>query len=538
VENPDVDANQESGGAVGATPGGSGLTDPLPARSWWIPPFLLLFSFLLRIPSFYPSAIDWDESLYFLMAREFLRGKSLYLSVWDHKPPGLYILFAWSELVFGQGVLSPRIAACVFVALSGTLLYRFGRDVLASHAVGVVAALLYVAFSVSNVGLAANSELFFTPFVILGFYLLLIPGGLADGGTRLGWPRLLCAGLCLGCSLQVKYVTVFDLAGLLALVLFFGGRRHVAGPRPRAGSAIAWVSLGALLPFVPCLLYFWRAGHLADYIYANFTANAIHSRDASFSLVALLRLMAGQIKANLLPWCAVLVSPLFVATFRRSAPRSVRDLGLLGTWLSFGFLGVVFTRRINLHNFLQILPELCLIGAYVTVQSVSFGAARDRGRRMLLLLLILIPGAFRPLYDSARASLVPVWEESGGAQKDVPRLLAAYLKGRIDADSYLYVVDTDPILYHLAGARHPTRYIFPPFLLDEHYARVAGIDPLAELERIMRLRPRYVVMLDPGVPSRFHSALDEHLRRDYTKETVIEGVAIYSLAGGQGPAPS
>jgi 4-amino-4-deoxy-L-arabinose transferase-like glycosyltransferase len=496
----------------------------------WVFPLLVMFSFLLRIPSFYSSSIDWDESLYLLMARGLLKGESLYLSVWDHKPPGIYLIFAASELLFGQSVLAPRIAASLFVALSSYLLYRFGRDLLANHAVGLAAALLYAAYSVSNVGLAANTELFFTPFVILGFTLILLRGGLMDRGEIPGRGRLLAAGVCMGIALQIKYVTVFDLLGLLALVLVLA-RREGSGPwRARAVLACGWVVVGsALLSLLP-VLYFWNTGHLSDYVYANFTANAIHSRDSSFSLAALLRLMAGQVKTNLLPWCAVLLAPFFVSVYRKSHPRCLRDLGVLAAWLAFGFVGVVFTRRINLHNFLQILPELCLIGAYVGIGSVWLETSLEKGKRRVLVLLILMMGVFRPVYDSARASLGPAWGEAGEETKDASRLVASYLAGRIEPGASLYVVDCDPILYMLTGASHPTRYVFPPFLTDDHYSRVAGVDPLAELDRIMGQSPRFVVLSAQPHASPFYLKLEDYLRSAYRKETEIERISIYSLA--------
>src|SRR5262245_48135225 len=102
-------------------------------------PIYLLVSFALRLPSFYWTSIDWDESLYFLMAKGLLHGDSLYLTVWENKPPGIYLIFALSQAVFGSTVFAARIAACIAVAVIGELLYRFGRAVLSSREVGLVA---------------------------------------------------------------------------------------------------------------------------------------------------------------------------------------------------------------------------------------------------------------------------------------------------------------------------------------------------------------------------------------------------------------
>ncbi len=82
-------------------------------------------------------------------------------------------------------------------------------------------------------------------------------------------------------------------------------------------------------------------------------------------------------------------------------------------------------------------------------------------------------------------------------------------------DDYLFVAEGDPILYYLTEARIPTRYVLPP-LINDDLAPMIGIDPLAELERIMALRPRYVVLpenyqRDPT----FLARLQAHLAKDY-----------------------
>jgi hypothetical protein len=311
---------------------------------------------------------------------------------------------------------------------------------------------------------------------------------------------------------------------LLFLLVWKGG--HGVFPFRTLRDA-SLVVAGATSTFLPAAIWFWSTGHFSEYFYANFTANWIHSRDASVTMSSMARLMAGQIKTNLLPWCSVLLGPFFIAACRRAHPRCVRDLGVLGTWLAFGMIGVVFTRRINLHNFLQVLPELCLIGSYVTVVGVGAGDVLERGRRRFLVILILSLGMFRPLYDSTRASLAPLWEEPGQEAKDISALLASYLRGKIGRGEYLYVVDNDPILYHLLEAKAPTRFVLPPYLIDEHFVRVAGIDPLAELDRIMHLKPQFVTVIDRENDSPFYAKLRDHLKADYTPETVIEGVFVY-----------
>ncbi len=101
---------------------------------------LVLF---LRLPALPQAVIDWDESVYLLMARSMLQGHVPYTVVWDHKPPGLYVLFALAQLLFGQSVLAIRLLAVAAVTVSCWLLLLYGRRVLGSWAIGGLAALFY-----------------------------------------------------------------------------------------------------------------------------------------------------------------------------------------------------------------------------------------------------------------------------------------------------------------------------------------------------------------------------------------------------------
>ena len=57
---------------------------------------LLFFvaTLVTRIPVLSRSVLDWDESLYFIMAQQWRLGHLPYTTVWDNKPLGIYAIFA------------------------------------------------------------------------------------------------------------------------------------------------------------------------------------------------------------------------------------------------------------------------------------------------------------------------------------------------------------------------------------------------------------------------------------------------------------
>src|ERR1700754_1811877 len=104
-----------------------GMPLDLSASSLW--PLLLMLSaaFLLRAPSFQPSVIDWDESLYLLQAREWLRGGWPLVAIWDIHPVGGPAMVAVALLVFGESVLSVRLLGLLAVTVTAWMLYLIVR---------------------------------------------------------------------------------------------------------------------------------------------------------------------------------------------------------------------------------------------------------------------------------------------------------------------------------------------------------------------------------------------------------------------------
>lgn len=489
----------------------------------------------LRLPALPQSVIDWDESMYLLMARSMLQGHVPYTAIWDNKPPGLFVLFALAQIVFGQTVLAMRLLAVVVVTATTFLLWLYGRSVLGSRAIGALAALFYAVFSTQNGGMASNAEIMFAPFTVAAFLLL---------GWRTGVPAaiqpgrrltFLAIGLLQGAAIQIKPVAGMELLAVLALLgLTPLLSRRTGRPLQLRETALAagLVMLGALLPLLAVAGAFALSGHFADYVYANFTAASIYLRAAPpLALASVAQALLGQARSAPLLWIAALAALPLAWTIRRRHPRVTLDLLVLGVWFTCALAATLVTRRFYLHYFLQVLPPLSLLAAVVIVQAVRLESTLPRARQALLVGLIVAVGLAQPAARPLRHSL----EEALALLRRTPRVellvyTAGYLRERMDPDDYLFVAEGDPILYYLTNAAIPTRYILPP-LLNDDLAPMIGVDPLAELERIMALRPRYVVLLeeyrrDPVFLARLHA----HLAEDYVLERSIQGILLYRLA--------
>ena len=105
---------------------------------------LLFLCVLIRLPFYFPSVIDWDESTFILMGQNILDGHLPYTQLWENKPPLAFVFFALA-LLFGKSIITVRIAGTVAVLASAYLTYRVGRKIWGQQT-GVLAAILSIAF--------------------------------------------------------------------------------------------------------------------------------------------------------------------------------------------------------------------------------------------------------------------------------------------------------------------------------------------------------------------------------------------------------
>jgi len=107
------------------------------------------------------------------------------------------------------------------------------------------------------------------------------------------------------------------------------------------------------------------------------------------------------------------------------------------------------------------------------------------------------------------------------------RHIARYLKGQISPQDSIYVVNGQPIVYFLAKAQLPTRYVFPALIISEPISRVANVDYPGEVERILDKAPRAVLIRDDNEGNTRVNEIRARLQRDYVVGTRIADTVVY-----------
>ena len=492
-------------------------------REWLVIGFFLLLAFFIRFPAFFQSAIGPDEGLYLLVAKNFVEGNPPYTVVWDNKPIGIYLFFSLALILFGDSIASIRIIACLAVFITCYLLYRLGKVISNNVIIGLLAGILYAVFSTGIMGLMSDTEIFFAPFITLAFYLLFTLRFNQVSRRNLSL-RLLGIGLLIGCALQIKQVVIFQ---FLALLIILGIDLKLRSEKLKYFSEIfksyALVIIGAIIPLLLICFYYLINGHFQDYLYANFLANIVRVSDQGFSLSNFVAGFLIQIKSNFILWLCLLLTPFYWISTPKTSAEEKRYLFYLILWFLMALLGVAAPKTFYIYYFLQLLPPLCLISAYLVIKVVW--AAREIGltKRLILLSLIFIGpilNTIYPLFNAGAKSLYFRHVKDVEDWGDDPAIIARYLEGRVSKDDYIFVVDYFSVLYYLLPAKIPTRYPYPRFLLSDNLSKVAGTNPLKELRAIMNKKPLYVIRVNPKGDEGevVYKELDKYLQKDYVLE--------------------
>lgn len=481
--------------------------------------------FILRLPAFFEFGINnnGDEGLYFLIARDFLAGKPPYTEIWDNKPIGIYLIYALGIILFGNSVYSTAIVACIAVALTCFLLYKFGTLIAnGQRQLGLLAGILYATFSTGNDELAANTEIFFVVFTTFSFYQLF-----QVNPNNLLWRnylRLLIIGLAMGIALSIKQVVIFE---FFAIVILTAIALRFSQPKNKRYRAIAlcksyiFLLFGFIIPTILIVLYFLSVGHINDYIFANFTANLSRVASEQMTLADLGSRATIQIKRNVFLLLGLLLTLFYIITLNRKNLNENRKLAYLFVWAIAAILGISSPRSFYPNYFIQILPSLSLITAYLINNIALTINGLNTIKKTILLSLILITPIFHNLYPQIQLSGKYLYFRTVKGIQDwgnTPSAIARYLNQRVSPADYIYVFNYHAVIYYLVPAKVPTKYAFPLFITTK-LAKITGKDPARELDAIMAKKPLYIVVSNAEAENEdISDRMNNYLHKNYSLE--------------------
>lgn len=490
---------------------------------------VLLFA-LNYAPPLWP--LGRDSGTFGYTASRMLAGEALYRDLWEHKPPGVYLVdLAALSLGFDAHWTLWAVsaaAACAAAALAMAVLLRvFGGRW--AWTVGALHALLLID---PNLHQYSN----YTETYGLALQWLLLWSLVRQ---RRPWGDALLAGLCAGAAVVLKQTTA-----ALAIAVGIDALLRLLGPsagRPAARRTLCAFVAGAALPPLAVASWIAAAGASAEAWDCIFTYNAVYaSPDLAGNLLAVLRALVLLAPVYLLgvPALASLL-PARVAAGGTVDPALAARLSRIALLaLPFECLFIALPGRFYGHYFLTILPVLAL-RAVVFLPALEGGLARflPAARRWLAPLLVLL-GLIQLDLDlvagHARVVRERQWEH----------LSVEAIVSRAGAAQPVLIWGAEPGILLLAQRRAPLYFTHLYPLFTPGYATEATWRRLlADLRReppevileagFRTVAPNLVPTLDDivlgglgAVPDEARAALRD-LLAGYRRETTREGLLLW-----------
>jgi hypothetical protein len=226
--------------------------------------------FLLQILTY---GYGRDQGIYAVVARTVLEGGMPYRDAWDFKPPGIFLVFAASRAIFGEGQHGIRVLEVLGLIAMIAGMARLSEQLWGRRLIGLSAgALAVMVHAQLDFWHTAQPESFGGMATIFGLVVALSGELRAAGGDRRKAALLwIASGVLFGAAGLLKP----PLAGggaAAAAVLGWKAYRASREQSNRIDIKIArvalapaiFIAIGGALPFAACLAWFAAKGALGD----------------------------------------------------------------------------------------------------------------------------------------------------------------------------------------------------------------------------------------------------------------------------------
>lgn len=480
-------------------------------RAFLAPSILFLFCLACRAPSFGNPLVGLDEGFYLFVGGQMLHGALPYVDIWDRKPIGLFLIYAFFHLFGPYRIWAYQIGAALCVWLTSVILMRMARKV-APPGGAFVSGLIYIAsLNLAN-GEGGQSPVFYNLLVVLAMALILGVNGAGVPPARIRRAGRWAMAL-FGLALQINYMPVFEgcFAGLYLLWLL---HRAGAGFGDCVREGAVWIGI-ALVPTALTMGFYAATGHLHEWWFANFVSifrRGLRPRALVLHQARKLLLFA--------------IPPLLCIPLRRILCGDVtaaenRDLRFIDLWAFAAAGGVaVFRGGWYTHYALPMFAPLSLLAAPLWRRKAG------RAWGLALLCVAVVKGQF----------VVQKRQHRG----DDAATFRAMLETVSRPPGCVFIYNGPVVLYDFIRYCPLTDHPFPGHFDEESERGATGMDVDRELSRILAARPLYIISREPPLPyedlrarTEVHAVLDAAYRPVGRFIGRDKFIVIYRLRGGE-----
>ncbi len=473
--------------------------------------FLILLVIILRLPSLVMPHYYGDEEIYFVMGRAWREGVTLYQSMFDHKPPLIYILsgiapsmFAMRSLLMGLMVLHTilfwKVCQLFWAKTRPRMQY--------------VSSLIFVLLTSLPTleGLTANAELFMM-IPVTGAVLLLWQAKNHD------WRRYLLAGLLCGIGWLFKIPVMFDAVAIVLFFLVFTQKSLVLSIRQLFSWSMLVYLLAFALPLLATFVYYYATGSGPAYLSTVISVNLGYVSSWATSTYVFNPLRSGLVVRGAI--LALFTLGLYIV--RRRLDRSFVFASL---WFAYSLFGALLSARPYPHYLQEPVVAFSLLLPFIFVAErvLAWVVLAVLSTLLILMQWQIKFGAYSsvPVYVTYWEYVTQKisWEQYLARFDNGPRnyQVASYLNERLHPMDQIYIWGTDPTVYNLTD-RLPSG---GKYIVSFHVHDLEQYDYTSE--HLYASQPKYIVVL-PGAGE--FPALTALLDHTYVLAKEIAGAFIY-----------
>ena len=340
--------------------------------------------------------LERDLTTYAYIAHSLIDGNELYTDLWDHKPPGIFLLYMLAEMLGGYDQHSIVALGIVFTFLSGIFLYLF----LARIADGSTALLgsafwILASNSVALQGNQPNVELFLNAFTLMGLWALS-----HWDGRNFKFPLL--AGIFFAMAAVCKTIIVFPVFFICLYYFYDLVKNYDRYGYKKIIGFIAGLLAPSVLMWLGVFAYFGLQGRFNGFWEAVFEFNRHYAGGISHNVWRFFTSPERLFSRSLTEiWILVLLSLIWFGASRQQYGPFKRSFFIL---LFFGLCVEVASPGYGYPHYYQLLlPVYCMLPALLCYDlRLKFEQSRWRcGRPVIggvVILALVYLGWFQALY--------------------------------------------------------------------------------------------------------------------------------------------
>ncbi|MEI6347760.1 MAG: glycosyltransferase family 39 protein [Bacteroidota bacterium] len=417
------------------------------------PLFIVLFLFTIFVLISFNRVMNNDEGMWSYIGRIWSdNGIAPYLGAVDNKTPGIFEIYAISNLLFGVNVFFVRWLGVALLLLSSFIIYLIAKK-LHSRLAGVISMYIFglsMTWELMDGAYSSQTESFMVFFSVLAFYFVI-----KAKEKQNGFFWIILAGISMGFAIAFKQIAVTTMVALLFFYLVFSAKNKA---KKSVLFGVIFLVFGVVISTIISVIPLLLSGvSFNDYFDG---AWLILSNSAS-SAPSVVRLN-GFIHLWLNSRIVIFYPLLFLIFIQRDLIKKKYFLGLI-FWLVLDFIGVNASGYYYGHQVKQLMPALALIvGILLSNRILEVQKIKSMIHKQATILIATIIILGLPYQDILINGYIIT------AYSDNNKEIGLWVKNHTENGDYVYLSGSygSPILAY-SKRKSPSKYFHPIFATNK-----------------------------------------------------------------------